>query len=491
MSSIEEAKLKIRKWREDPVSFVWDNFKVEPDEWQARGLRAFASPDPKLKRLALQACAGPGKTTELSWMGLNFISCYGQKGEHPKGAAISITSDNLKDNLWPEFAKWRARSAYLMDRFEWTKERIFAKEHAEDWFLSARSWPKTANAEEQGRTLSGLHSKFVLVLVDESGEIPIAVLRTAEQALSNCAFGKIVQAGNPTNQNGMLYAAATALSHLWHMIRVTGDPDRPDRSPRIPIDWAREQIKTYGRDNPWVMAYILGEFPPGSINALLSPDEVASAMGRHLNPDAYVWSQKRIGVDVARFGDDLTVLFPRQGLAAFKPTDMRNARTEEIVARLALAKAKFQSELEVIDGTGGFGAGVVDGFRVAGHNPVEYHASSKPDDPRFFNKRSEINWRMAQWVKRGAALPNVPGLQRQLTALTYYMDKGKFRVTEKDQMKKLLNGTSPDHSDALSETFVYEDMPASMSTLTGPRDYVPGQAVREFDPFRDPDVDHN
>jgi hypothetical protein len=214
------------------------------------------------------------------------------------------------------------------------------------------------------------------------------------------------------------------------------------------------------------MAYILGEFPPGSINSLLSPDEVAEAMERHLRKDQYEWAQKRIGVDVARFGDDKTVLFPRQGLATFHPVEMRNARTEAIVARIVAGQAKWEAEMVVVDGTGGYGAGVVDGLRVAGVQPIEYQAAGKADDPRFFNKRSEVNWRMAQWVKRGGALPNVPGLKRQLTALTYYMDKGKLRVTEKDQMKKLLNGTSPDEADALSETFIYEDMPGRFGSLT-------------------------
>ena len=47
-------------------------------------------------------------------------------------------------------------------------------------------------------------------------------------------------------------------------------------------EWAKEQIATYGRDNEWVMAFILGEFPPGSINTLISPELVDKAMKRAL-----------------------------------------------------------------------------------------------------------------------------------------------------------------------------------------------------------------
>jgi len=58
---------------------------------------------------------------------------------------------------------------------------------------------------------------------------------------------------------------------------------------------------------------VLGEFPPTSINALLGVEE---AMPRHLRIDQYDWAQKRLGVDVVRFGDDRTVIFPRQALSS-------------------------------------------------------------------------------------------------------------------------------------------------------------------------------
>ena len=42
---------------------------------------------------ALQAWAGPGKSAVLAWYAWNLLGCYGDKGEHPKGAAVSITND--------------------------------------------------------------------------------------------------------------------------------------------------------------------------------------------------------------------------------------------------------------------------------------------------------------------------------------------------------------------------------------------------------------
>jgi hypothetical protein len=462
--------------------FVTECLKVTPDLWQIEALEALGSADKNKSRISLQACAGPGKSSCLAWAALWFLSCMGSKGEHPKGAVVAITRDNLKDNIFPEISKWLNRSEFLKFSLEWTKERVFAKDHPETWFLSARSWSKTANEDEQGRTLSGLHSKYVLYIIDESGEVPVSVLKAAEQGMSNCEWGKIVQAGNPTSLEGMLYAAATTLREKWHVISITGDPDDPKRSPRIDIEWAREQIGKYGRSDPWVMSYILGKFPPSSINALLSLDEVDIAMKRNLRPDQFQFAQKRLGIDCARFGMDANVIFPRQGLFAGRPVELRGDRTEVIAARAMQAKMRWGSEIEFVDGTGGYGAGVIDAMLQGGGNPLEINFSGKAIDPRYFNKRSEIYFLMAEWVKRGGHLPNIPQLRKELPSITYTFHNGKFRVEEKEQIKKRL-GFSPDYSDALCLTFSLPEMPAASAYELQQIQSSQGKLKSDWDPL--------
>jgi phage terminase large subunit len=455
-----EAVNKITLWRKDPIQFVIDNFNVVPDEWQKKALIAFASKDEKCKRIALQACAGPGKTTVLAWAGLNFLACYGLVGDHPKGACVAITQDNLRDNLWAEFAKWMNVSKFLSENFTWTKSRIAANCAVETWFLSARSFSRSANQEEMGRTLSGIHSGFVLFLLDEAGDINPAVLKAAEQAMSAEYFGKILLAGNPTSTTGILYQVATQLSEHWTRIKITSDPDDIDRTPRVDAAWAAQQIKTYGRDDPWVKSYILGEFPEGGINTLLSLAEVEAAMGRQPHPGTYEHVQKRLGVDCARFGADSSVIFPRQGLAAYTPVEMRGARSNEIAARVATLKNDWGSEVEMVDGSGGFGSGVVDSLLQSGYAPIEVSFAGKPTDARYYNTRAEMWFKMAEWIKRGGCLPNVERLKRELVAPTYSFKNGRFILEDKDQIKKRL-GFSVDFADALALTFFMPDMPAS------------------------------
>lgn len=467
----------IRRWRYDPVSFVRENFGVEPDIWQVQALKSLKPHG--VNRLCMKACAGPGKTAVLAWIGWWFLSCFGEIKKHPKGAAVATTADNLKDNLWPELQKWRSHSRFLQAAFEYQKERIFARENPDTWFLSARSFSRTADPEEQGRSLSGLHSEYPFVLIDESGDIAPAIGRAAEQAMGNCKTGMTAQAGNPTSLEGLLYDSCVKNRDKWNITTITADPDDASRSPRISLEWAADQIKQYGRENPWVMAYILGLFPPGNVNALLSADQVEAAIGRHLRTDQYDFAPRILGVDVARFGNDRTVLFPRQGLAAQMPIIMRSQRSDEVGARAAVKAQEWDADAICVDGSGGYGGGVCDYLYRANLSPHEISFSGAASNSRFFNKRSEMWWEMAEWVKANGSLPQVPELVRELTAPTYWLQNGKLRLEEKDQIKARL-GYSPDLADSLALTFSVQ-MLRKGRQLGGQRTVNVCQT--EFDPY--------
>lgn len=501
----------LRSYREPRgiLRFVDQQFQVVLDPWQEEALLAFESRDPRMRRISLQACAGPGKSAVEAWAGWWFFSTQGRKNQHPKGACVSITGDNLRDNLWAEFQTWQQRSAFLSSQFTHTSSRIFANDHPNTWFLSARSWPQSANAEQQGKTLSGLHAPFVLILVDESGGIPTTVLRAGEQALSNCEFGKMMQAGNPISLDGMLHAAANELSSQWYVIRITGDPDNPRawvHSPRFrarhisddpelcgcPKCWAAQQIALYGRENPWVKSYILGEFPPHSINALLGTADVQDAMDRHVRADAYEWAQKRLGVDVARFGDDRSVIFPRQGLVAFKPRVMKGADSIEIASAVQHARVKWGGEpVTFVDDTFSWGNGVIDILNAAQVPTIRLDYADKALDPKYKNRRCEFWLAMAEWVKRGGVLPKIPGLVKELTAPTYTYIGGQFVLEEKAQIKARL-GFSPDLADALGQTFalpeVVDDVERRIAAIKAEHNRAThgtntGTAAHDFDPF--------
>lgn len=412
-------------------------------------------------------------TTLLAWLIWHFLSCYGRRHEHPKGFGLSVTKDNLNANLWPELSRWQQRSRYLSKSFTWTATRIYANDHPETWFFAARAFSQGATEDQQAEALSGLHGRFIMVAVDESGTIRSAILRKAEQALAEGPErGIIVQAGNTSSLEGMLYEAATKLRSLWRVIKITADPLDAKRSPRINKTWAQQQIDLYGRDNPWIKSTILGEFPPASINALLSLEQVEAAMARKVPTAAYDLAQMRIGVDVSRYGDDPTVLFPRKGLQAFPPLEMRHIRDSQVSTDIAAAvlqmQAERQSEMTILDGTGGWAAGVYDILRAA-QEPVismQYHTASP--DRRYANKRALGYFRMAEWVKAGGGLPRLDMLVDELVKQTYTFVGNAFQMEDKALVKEKL-GRSPNYADALAQTFMIAEAAAQAAALV-PKD---------------------
>jgi hypothetical protein len=458
MGLLTRARQTMLRWARDPVDFVTNELHVDTlDSFQVEGLRAVAAPAHDL-RLALKACKGPGKSAFLAWVGLWFLVTR----PHAKIGATSITEGNLNANLWPEFSKWGQRSDFCRAALTFGTSRIALAEAPALAFIDKRAWPKSGDPDAQSNALAGFHGDHVMWLGDETGGYPQGVMVAMEAIFSSCVEGKIIQAGNPTHTTGPLHRACTTDRALWHVLTITGDPDDPQRSRRIDLTWARQQIHQYGRDNPWVMVNVLGQFPPASINSLLSVEEVEAAMKRHLSPNIYAWSQKRISIDVARFGDDRTVIWPRQGLASFRPIVMRNARTTEIAARAMQAFSRWKAELLLVDDTGHWGHGVVDNLVTAGVPCIPINYAGKALNPRYKNRRVEFWLKGADEIKNGAALPYIPEMIPELTEPTYTFVGGQFVLEEKDQIKLRLGGHSPDYADAFMQSYALEDMPADV-----------------------------
>ena len=431
---------RLGAYRRDPVLMVRELFGVEPDAWQATCLREF----PNNQRIALCASKGVGKSCLLAWLVWNFLLTR----PTPKIAVTSITADNLSNGLWAELAYWMDKSPLLKELFTFTKTRIFAKSSPETWFCAARSWSKSASAAEVGNTLAGLHADYIMFILDETGGFPEAIMASAEAALSSCVEGHIVQAGNPTHLAGPLYNACTKERALWKVINISSDPDDPNRSSRVSVQWANEQIMKYGRDNPFVLVNVFGKFPPTSFDALIGPDEVQEAMKRFYKPSDYNNSAVVLGIDVAGSGADSSVVFRRQGLQAFIPTQFRNIDGTEGANRVARIWDEHKADACFIDNTGGFGATWLDNLRRIGYSPLGIHFNGSPISEQYVNKRSEMMFECVDWIKKGGAIPNIPELMAALTQTNYSFQKDKLIIEPKADIKAKL-GYSPDHLDSL------------------------------------------
>jgi phage terminase large subunit len=464
----------LRLWREKPQAFVRDVFGVVPDKWQDEALEAF----PHEPRLAMKACAGPGKTAVLGWLGHNFLLTR----PHARVGATSISGANLKANLWTELARWYGKSDLLQATFNMTATEISSRSSPATWKLEARTWARDANAEQIGNALRGLHGDFILWLLDESGAYPDSILPVCENIFAGSPKeAHIVQAGNPTALSGPLYRAFVVARDLWKKIEITADPDDPKRTPRVSVEHAREQIAQYGADNPWVLVNIFGKFPPSAFNTLIGPDECAAAQKRAYRQEDVDAFARVLGVDVALFGDDASVIFPRQGKIAFPPMKYRNVAPKQGAGVVARKILDWGVDATFVDDTGGFGGQWIEHLRLLGHEPIGIGFATKADDPRYHLKRTEMYFRGVQWIKEGGALPDCPQLVAALTSTTYSFHGDKLLLEPKAMVKRKL-GYSPDDADAFALTFAQDVGRRTSMVMPGGRGHM---AVTDYELFGD------
>ena len=179
-----------------------------------------------------------------------------------------------------------------------------------------------------------------------------------------------------------------------------------------------------------------------------SVDEAAKAEKPLVNTAPLVF-----GVDVARFGDDRSVLLMRRGrvvedIQVWRERDLMF--TSSFVAE-SINRCKPQAVfVDVV----GLGAGVVDRIRQLGHRVIGVNSGAKPPHPeKFVNLKAEIWSRMRDWLEEGAVIPNRQDLKNDLLAPTYDFDSaGRLKIESKDEMKKRVK-FSTDLADALALTF--------------------------------------
>jgi hypothetical protein len=217
------------------------------------------------------------------------------------------------------------------------------------------------------------------------------------------------------------------------------------------------------------------DFSAAVANAVCPLDAVLAAQ-RRVPPRAVVdASPKILGIDVAREGDDRSVIFMRQGPASWEPKVFRKLDLMELCGQAASVIAKHEPDAVFIDMTG-VGAGVVDRLRQLGHGVTGVHfgAAAQP--------WSAMWWRMADWIKGQGCLPEMPELVRDLTAPTYHHrnSAGSWQLESKDEMKDR-GIDSPDLADALALTFAlpvvkrsrFHDQDAAFAHARQAADYQP------------------
>ena len=203
---------------------------------------------------------------------------------------------------------------------------------------------------------------------------------------------------------------------------------------------------------------MLCDFAASGDDQLMSLTDVNEACRRHLRQEEYSYAAKVMGVDPARFGDDRSVIFCRQGLYAQQPQVFRGLDNMALADKVAQQIELFRPDAVFIDA--GNGSGVIDRLRQLHHDVIEVHFSGSPSAARYLNKRAEMWFELRDWLRAGGAIPDLVDLKQDLAAPTYkFTPADKIQLESKDDIKGR-GLPSPDLGDALALTFafpVYKD----------------------------------
>lgn len=198
---------------------------------------------------------------------------------------------------------------------------------------------------------------------------------------------------------------------------------------------------------------IYGEFIDQSEDQFIDGDIIQEAVERVLPSHAYHASVKVLGIDIARFGADQTVLYFRQGMETMKIIKKRGLDTTQCVQLIAGHINDWEPDGVLIDI--GYNPGVYDGLKDLRFKVIPIQFGAKSSDPYYRNLRAEMWGRMRNWLAEGGSIPDDRELRQHLIAQTYKFsgnDGSQILLTSKDDMKK--DGhPSPDVADALALTF--------------------------------------
>ena len=248
-----------------------------------------------------------------------------------------------------------------------------------------------------------------------------------------------------------------------------------------------EELEAYkaevGEDSETFKREMLCDFSASSEDQLISLGAAQNAVEKQVEPAYQVNTELVLGVDVARYGKDNSVLFFRKGLIAEEPIIFKNmdfftlARHIKDICDERMPKAVF------VDGTG-MGCGVPDilkGFGLFNVYDVNFTASST--DLQYTNLRTQLWFRLKEWLQKGGSIPNNQQLVEELSMPQYRTtEDAKYALETKDNIRKRLHGRSPDYADALALTFYinfdYQRMPSHYGMVD-----VRENKVANYDPF--------
>jgi phage terminase large subunit len=360
----------INHYYNNPYDFVVDQIKVTPTAQQEKVLKSL----PKCRRIAVRSGNGIGKTALESWIILWFMYT------HPDCRVIctATTQSQIQDVLWSEVKKWLDKSN-IKHLFTWTATSLYCNKYPNTWFAVA----KTSNEPTH---FQGFHEQNIMFIVDEASGVMDEIWEAVRGSLTT-ENAYCLLFGNPNYLEGFFYHAFHSKSDLWTTFQFSAL-----ESPQVTKASLDELERDCGGTdtNQWRIR-ALGEFPADDASDLYIP---LSLLEPCLVDKQVVWEndphadfEYDLGVDIARFGDDDTVMTVSKHNMRYTPNkviDIVNIQTLRhqpltAVAGYVISMHKHWNFKSIYVDETGLGSGVYDIL----------HEQGLPVIPVTFNKKVE------------------------------------------------------------------------------------------------------
>jgi len=454
----EFLQKRIKLYRKDIELFAREVLNFQPDDWQREVFRSIATE----RYTAVKSGQGVGKTGTEAAVVLWFLTCF----PYPRVVCTAPTKQQLHDVLWAEVSKWQSNSPVLSEILHWTKTYIYMVGYEKRWFAVARTATKPEN-------MQGFHEDNMLFIVDEASGVADPIMDAIMGTLSG-ANNKLLLCGNPTKTSGSFYDAFHASRAVFSCHTVNSE-----NSPRTNKQNISLLERKYGRNSNVFRVRVLGEFPVQEDDVFIGLSLIEQAT--MIDPEEEVRNIS-IGVDVARYGDDETVIATKVGNQISIPLIRQGQSLMQTVGdivttyfRLIEEHKEYTGSIPVnIDDTG-LGGGVTDRLEEVKAErhlhrmvicPVNF-ASKPPQsdgDIEYYKDMATYLWACVKSLleAKELSLQNDNELVAQLSVRKYFIaSNGMLQLESKNDMKKR-GIKSPDRADAISlacfqKSRIYDD----------------------------------
>lgn len=468
-----QDRAKEARYKDDPVFWAEDKLGLVLWSKQKEILTSIA----KNKRTAVKSCHSIGKTfisaVAAAWWVSTRENCIMQ--------ATAPTYQQIHALLFEEIRKLHMQHnlrgrVTLGDKW---MAPLYNNGRTTDTLIGEGRKP----ADENIHGFHGTHRPDgVFVIADEGCGIPQTIFTGAE-AITTASFDRILTVGNPDDPNTEFGRIFREGEGHWNLITVSAFDtpnftnegaelrekykNNPAKLAQVEAllqgmpqhETVQQQGEMWGEDSPRYLSKVLAQFPMTSVDSLFSAYEIETGRSNVIEPSATAF--RVLGVDVARYGEDATVVCSNaEGHVEILMT-MQSKDTMEVAAQVHKLALEHKIDQVRVDGVG-VGGGVVDRLVALAKSVdspyvvVEMTAGSTPPD-RTLHRNARAYWydSVKHQLRNGLIdLPlGVKGsdaekLTQELGSIRYAYPNGVMQIESKEDIRRR-GDKSPDYVDAL------------------------------------------